>query len=164
MLSPTNPLLLIVTYLLMLAGLAGTVLPALPGIILTGVIPLLFGALTSFESLRLSTALWLLGAALVAWLLSFWASARGAKAYGGSNAAKVGAFVGMWVGLASLWIWGMLVGTFLGAFIGELVTGARPRAAGGAAWGAVLGALGGTFLQCLVALAIIIAFTISFFA
>lgn len=163
MLLPTNPLLILLAYLLMLVGLAGTVVPGLPGVILTGFIPLLFGALTSFESLKFSTALWLLGAAALAWGFSVWAAARGVKAYGGSSTAKAGAVVGILLGIP-LWIWGMLIGAFLGAFVGELVTGARPRQAGQAAWGAVLGALGGMFVQFLVALLIIVIFTISFFA
>ena len=115
-------LLWLLAALLVVAGLAGTVVPALPGV------PLVFAGLflgawiDDFQSVGWVT-LGILGVlALVAWLVDFLAGAAGARYLGASPrafwGATLGAIVGIFFGLA-----GMLLGPFIGAMIGELSVG-----------------------------------------
>lgn len=116
----TTLLLYLLAGLLMLVGLAGTVLPALPGI------PLLFagmllaawaGGFTQIGALALAL---LAGLTLLSVAIDFWAGAHGAKRAGASRLAVLGAAIG---GVAGLFFGlpGLLLGPFIGALSGELL-------------------------------------------
>ena len=125
--------------LLVLLGIAGLVLPALPGA------PLLFAGFLlaawaeGFAYVGGGT-LALLGAlAVLAYLVDFAAGAFGAKRFGASRAgvagAALGALLGLFFGLP-----GVLLGPFAGAVAGELLVARRkPAEAGRAGVGATLG-------------------------
>jgi uncharacterized protein YqgC (DUF456 family) len=101
-------------------GLAGTVLPALPGIplILSG---LVVGAyVDNFERVTLPTILVLVILTVVGFAIDYFAALLGAKRAGASRLALVGAALGTLLGFA-LGIVGFLFGPFLGAAVGELV-------------------------------------------
>ena len=122
-------LLYIVAALLILLGLAGTVLPALPGM------PILFGGMLlaawagNFERVG-GWTLALLGVlTVIALALDFVAGLLGAKRVGASGLALLGAALGTLVGLFFGLI-GLVVGPFVGAVLGEL---AHSRHAGTAA-------------------------------
>lgn len=124
--------------LLVLAGLAGTVLPALPGVPLVFV-GLLVGAwLNDFQSIGWTTLSIFAALTIVAQIVDFLAGAYGAR-YAGAGVrafwgATIGAIVGMFFGLV-----GILLGPFLGAVIGELTGGNDWRSSGKAGVGAWLG-------------------------
>jgi len=136
-------LLWLLAAVLVLAGLLGLILPALPGA------PLLFAGLLvaawveDFSYVGSGT-LGVLGAlALLTYAVDFAASAFGAKRFGASNRAVVGAALGALVGIF-FGLPGILLGPFVGAVLGEL-TGRRgprnaARAGGGATVGLALGA------------------------
>ena len=123
---------------LIVIGLAGLVLPALPGP------PLLFAGLLfaawaeDFVYIGAGTLTALGILTVVAYLVDFIAGAFGAKRYGASNraviGAAIGAIVGIFFGLA-----GVLLGPFVGAVIGELSTQRGLHAASRAGVGATLG-------------------------
>lgn len=106
--------------LLALAGLAGTILPALPGIPLVFAGMLLAAWADGFERIGLATLAVLAALTLLSLLLDFWATAMGARRVGASGRALTGAvlgtFVGMFFGIA-----GVFLGPFLGAVAGELL-------------------------------------------
>lgn len=112
-------LLWLAAALLVALGLAGTLLPALPGA------PLLFAGLLVAawaEDFRYVGAGWLcvlgvLAAATVA--VDFVANSLGAKQFGASKRAMLGAALGGLVGLF-FGLPGVLLGPFLGAVLGEL--------------------------------------------
>jgi len=114
--------LYVLAALLMLGGLAGAILPALPGI------PMLFGGIwlaAAVDGYRHLGVWWLLiigiiGAAGV--IIDFVASALGAKKVGASKLALWGAAIGTIVGMF-FGIPGLLFGPFLGALGGELASG-----------------------------------------
>ncbi|MEZ4484512.1 MAG: DUF456 domain-containing protein [Syntrophotaleaceae bacterium] len=81
--------------------------------------------------------------AALAWLADFIAGAYGAKRFGASNRAMVGAAIGALVGLF-FGIPGLLLGPFLGAVAGELTARADLQAASRAGIGAFLGLVLGT--------------------
>ena len=109
----------IVAGLLVLAGLAGLVLPGLPGS------PLIFAGLfiaawaEDFSSVGAGTLIVLGVLALLTYIVDFWATMFGAKRFGASKRAVVGAVIGSIVGLF-LGLPGVIFGPFIGAVIGEL--------------------------------------------
>lgn len=136
-------LLWLISLLLVLLGLAGTILPALPGT------PLVFGGLLLGAWLeqfqRVGTVpLVIIGVlGVLAWLADWVAGALGAKRAGASGLAVAGAAIGTLVGVFAGVI-GLLFGPLIGAGIGEwLARNDVPRAArvGLATWIGLLAAL-----------------------
>jgi len=140
----------ILSVLLILAGLAGTIAPALPGV------PLVFAGLFlgawigDFNLISWFTIGLFAVLTVAAQIADFLASAFGAR-YAGAGVrafwgATIGAIVGIFFGLA-----GMLLGPFLGAVIGELSGGAGFRQSGKAGIGAWLGLVFATAFKLAVA-------------
>jgi uncharacterized protein YqgC (DUF456 family) len=124
--------------LLVLAGLAGTILPALPGVPLVFAGLLLGAWLNDFQAIGWTTLGIFAALTIVAQIVDFLAGAYGAR-YAGAGVrafwgATIGAIVGMFFGLV-----GILLGPFLGAVIGELSGGNDWRSSGKAGVGAWLG-------------------------
>lgn len=130
--------------LLMIAGLAGAILPALPGI------PLLFAGIwlaAGVDHYQHAGTGWLIAigvAGLLGMAMDFIAGTLGAKRAGASSralwGAAIGTVIGLFFGLA-----GLLLGPFLGALAGELSAGnsvLRSTHVGVSAWfGMLLGTL-----------------------
>ena len=133
-----NILLWLIAALLVIAGLAGTVIPAMPGV------PLVFAGLFlgawigNFESVGWLTIGILAALTAVAWAVDFIAGAAGARYMGASPrafwGATLGAIVGIFFGLP-----GLLLGPFIGAVAGELSSGRNLVHSGRAGLGAWLG-------------------------
>jgi len=141
----TTVLLWLLAALLVLAGLLGLLLPVLPGA------PLVFAGLLvaawaeDFAYVGAGTLTLLAVLALLTYPLDLAATALGAKRFGASKRAVVGAALGALVGLF-FGLPGILLGPFIGAVIGELTAqrglGEAGRAGLGATIGLVLGAVG----------------------
>jgi uncharacterized protein YqgC (DUF456 family) len=140
--------------ILVVAGLAGLVLPVLPGA------PLLFGGVLlaawaeDFTYLGTGTLIAEGVLAGLAILADFVAGAFGAKRYGASSRAVLGATIGAVVGIFFGLI-GVLVGPFLGAVIGELSVRRDLEAAGRAGVGATIGLALGTAAKLALGFAMI---------
>jgi len=119
-------------------GLAGLLLPLLPGAPLL-FLGLLLGAWAeNFHYVGIWTLLALALMALLTYLVEFAASALGVKKFDGSNRAMLGAVLGGIIGLF-LGIPGILLGPFVGAVIGELSLQRTLDQAGRAGFGTVVG-------------------------
>lgn len=111
---------IIVAILLVVAGIAGTVLPLLPGV------PLVFAGLLlaawhdSFTEVSITTMVIIGVIALLAWVVDFVASIVTAKKVGASKQALWGAGIGAVVGISG-GIAGVIIGPAIGAIIGELI-------------------------------------------
>jgi len=149
--------------LIVIAGLAGTVIPALPGA------PLVFAGLVlgawigDFQAVGWFT-IGILGAlAMAAWIVDFIASAFGARYLGASArafwGATIGAIAGLFFGLP-----GFLLGPFIGAVIGELSGGADIVRSGRAGIGAWLGIIVATALKLALVFLMIGVFILSLFS
>jgi uncharacterized protein len=114
------PILWILVVILVVVGLAGTILPALPGM------PLIYGGLFlaaylgDFQKIGAVTLTILGIMALLAMAVDFVAGLLGAKKAGASKMALVGAAIGSVLGIFS-GLWGLLIFPFVGAVIGEWI-------------------------------------------
>ena len=112
---------IIVAILLVVVGIAGTVLPMLPGV------PLVFAGLLlaawhgGFDQVSILTIVMIGIIASMAWAVDFFASVVTAKKVGASKYALWGAGIGAVVGIAG-GIVGLIIGPAIGAIIGELIT------------------------------------------
>ncbi len=149
--------------LIVIAGLAGTVIPALPGV------PLVFAGLLMgawighFETISWLTIGVLATLTLVAWAVDFLAGALGARYLGASSrafwGATFGAIVGLFFGLP-----GILLGPFIGAVLGELSGGGDLLQSGRSGLGAWLGMVVATAAKLSIAFLMIgvVIFKLSF--
>ena len=105
---------------MIVVGLVGTVLPALPGLPLVFAGMLVAAWADGFTNVP-AWVLVLLGLlTLLSLAIDFWATALGAKRVGASKLAIIGAMVGTLAGLF-LGPIGLLLGPFGGAIAGELI-------------------------------------------
>ncbi|MDD2898447.1 MAG: DUF456 domain-containing protein [Desulfuromonadaceae bacterium] len=131
-------ILWIISAILTFTGLAGLLLPLVPGALLL-FLGLLLGAWAEgFRYIGLWTLLFLAAMAAMTYVVEFVASILGVKKYGGSRRAMVGAAVGGVVGIF-LGIPGILLGPFVGAVIGELSLQRSLDEASQAGFGTVVG-------------------------
>lgn len=136
--------------LLVLVGVAGTVLPALPGLPLVFAGMLLAAWAGDFQQVG-PAMLVVLGLLTVLSLgIDFMATALGARRVGASKLALIGALVGTFAGLFFGPV-GLLAGPFVGALAGELMHGREVGQATRVGFGTWLGILLGTALKIGVA-------------
>ena len=136
-----DPLLLkILAAVLVLIGLAGTLLPILPGVPLIFVGLLVAAWADNFQHVGAVTLTILGVLTAIAIAADFLASALGAKKLGASpkavGGATLGAIVGMFFGLP-----GLVLGPFVGAVVGELSAKRELLQAGKSGLGTWLGLL-----------------------
>jgi uncharacterized protein YqgC (DUF456 family) len=135
----------IVAVVLVVAGLAGTVLPVLPGapLVLAGLVAAAWAE--DFKYVGVPTLVLLAVLTGLTYVIDLITSALGAKRVGASKYAIWGAVLGGLVG-AFFGIAGVLLGPFVGAVAGELGAGCSVKQAGRAgvaSWiGFVVGTLG----------------------
>ncbi len=148
--------------LLVFVGLAGSVLPALPGV------PLVFAGLLvaawadDFTRVGAVTVVLLGLLTVLSFAIDFAATAMGAKRVGATRQAIVGAALGTFAGVF-LGIPGLILGPFVGAVVGEMLShGEMQRAtrAGVATW---VGLLFGTLAKLALVFAMIGIFAIAYF-
>lgn len=146
--------LYVLAAVLMIAGLAGAVLPALPGI------PLIFGGIwlaAAVDGYRHLGAWWLGGIAVLGTIgvvLDLVAGTLGARKVGASPQAVWGAALGTLAGLF-FGVPGLLLGPFLGALGGELMAGNSVLRSTHVGVGTWVGLLFGTLIKLVVSCAMI---------
>lgn len=111
-------LLWVLCAVLILVGLAGTVLPVLPGTLLVWGGILLGAWIDDFTRVGMTTVIVVSVLAVLAWGLEYVAGLMGAKKAGASKQALVGAAVGTVLGLF-LGLIGVLFMPLVGAAVGE---------------------------------------------
>jgi hypothetical protein len=145
-------ILWIIVIALFAIGLAGTILPTLPGNILIFAGALVYGIFTEFEEVTLWVVAVLAGISLGAQVLDYVAGAYGAKRFGASKYGIWGAVIGGILGFIILNIAGLIVGVFMGAIVPEVLSGQTPKGALRIGWGSLLGFLGGTLMKFILGL------------
>lgn len=157
----THIILFIVAILIMLVGLAGEVLPGVPGGILILLSALLYGTLTGFSQFGVFTILVLVFIWLIAVLINYvfvWLTSRhlGISWYG-----LAGAIMGAILGLFLANILGLLIGATLGSFIVEYIYQRHAVNALKACGGVVIGFVIGSVLKIVLAITMILVFVLA---
>jgi uncharacterized protein YqgC (DUF456 family) len=145
---------------LIVLGLAGTILPALPGV------TLMFGGILLAAWIDHFTRIpgWLVAVFAVLTIISsavdYFAAVAGAKKAGASTLALVGAAVGTVLGIFT-GLWGLLFMPLLGAAIGEYMAQRDLRRAGTVGVATWVGLLVGTAVKVAIAFAMLGAFVVA---
>ena len=148
--------LLILSIILLLAGIAGSFLPVLPGPPLSygAMILLTFTKYGQFSNTLLIVFGILTAITLIAdYVIPIWSTGK----FGGSKFGQRGAFAGMIIGLF-FGPPGIIFGPFFGAIAGELIGGRSANEALKSGFGSFIGFLLGTGLKMIVSLAILFYF------
>jgi uncharacterized protein YqgC (DUF456 family) len=153
-----NIFLLIIGFLFVSLGIAGSILPVLPGP-LTSWFGLLILHLTSIVPMNYTFLGITLMVAILIWVLDYTIPAIGTKRFGGSKYGVYGTTIGLLIGLFSPIPFGILIGAFSGAFIGEtLFDKTDTKRAFKAAIGSLLGLLTSATIKFAVALVYAVLF------
>ena len=112
---------LVLTFLLMLVGLIGTVLPVIPGTILIFAGALLYALADRFQVVGWPTLVVLGVLTAVATTADLWASSVGAKIGGASGWSVVAGLLGGLVGLVVFSLPGAIIGAIAGVLLTEIV-------------------------------------------
>jgi uncharacterized protein YqgC (DUF456 family) len=131
--------------ILVLIGIAGSILPILPGP------PIAYAGLL-LQQLRdpnpfSSGFLWIwAGIVVISLVLDYVIPAWGTKKFGGTRYGVWGCTLGF---ILAFWMgpWGIIIGPFLGAFAGEMIAGQDSRRSFRAAVGSFVGFLVGSLLK-----------------
>jgi len=152
----------VLAVVLVVVGLAGAVLPALPGV------PLVFAGLLAaawaddFQRVGV-VALVVLGLLTVlSFVIDFLATVLGAQRVGATKLALVGAALGTFIGLF-LGLPGLILGPFAGAVIGELVSHGKVQQATRAGIATWVGLLFGTLAKLALAFTMLGVFAAAYF-
>ena len=152
----------IVTGLLMLIGLAGCIIPALPGPPLSYIGLLLL----KFTPLGKEVGTWELVitglVVVIVVVIDYVNPIIGAKRFGGTKYGNWGCAIGTVIGLF-FQPFGIILGPFLGAVVGELIGKKEFKDALKAGFGAFIGFLFGFLLKMAVCLFITVRFVMLFF-
>lgn len=150
--------MLILGLICMLVGLAGALLPILPGLPVAYLGLLLlhwseYGQFSTYFLLIWGIAIILL--MIIEYLIPKW----GAKRYGGTKSGQTGAFIGTIAGVFIFPPLGLMLGPFLGAYIGELIDNSEDNnKALRSAWGSLVGFMAGSLLKVVTALVMLFFF------
>lgn len=140
-----------VASLIILVGLAGTVLPVLPGVIIVWVGQIVY-KLWMPEDLTWTFIIINGVLALFAQVLDFAMSYYGARRFGASWRGGVGALLGALIGpFVMTPLLGLILGPIIGAVIGELSAGRTAKESGRAGFGTIVGAVLSSALKLAIA-------------
>lgn len=154
--------ILIIASILVVLGIVGSIVPALPGPVLgyIGLVILYFSKPGSVSVLSLA----IFGIAmLILIIIDYVAPILGAKFSGASRNGLIGAITGSILGIIFFPPLGIFIGALIGAFLGELLSGKEPENALKAGIGTILGSLSVIILQTFFAIALAIYFFIKLF-
>ena len=139
------------TLILMLVGLAGAVIPLLPGTTIILAAAILHRLMLGEDH---SIGLWTIGGltflTAVSYVVEFFSGSVGAKKFGATRWGGIGGMIGTIVGLF-FGIPGVFVGPIVGVLLGELLGGQGLLPAGKSTWGTFLGTAAGIVLKLIIA-------------
>lgn len=144
--------LLLLGFSFTLLGIAGAILPILPGPIMSWA-----GLLCLYLCPSIQMNYWILGFTLLVsiliGILDYIIPSVGTKKFGGSKYGVYGTTIGLLIGILIPVPLGFVIGGFLGAFIGEMIfDSSNIKRAGKAAFGSFIGFLASTTMKFIVSL------------
>lgn len=151
-----------VAAILVLIGLAGIILPALPGVPLVFVGLLVAAWTEGFERIGWVTLVVLGVLTVISLIIDVVSTVIGAKKVGASRMALIGSVIGTVVGLFFMPI-GLFVGPFLGALGGEYLHGRKLGQATKVGFGTWLGIVLGVAFKLGLAMTMVAVFAVAWF-
>ena len=155
-------LLWFLSLILVVAGIVGLLLPALPGIVLVFAGLVVAAWAEDFTYVGQGTLVVLLLLCLFGYGIDFLAGALGASRYGASKYSVIGAATGAIAGIF-FGFPGIILGPFIGAVAGELYVRRDIQAAGRAGFGAWIGLVAGTAAKIAITFVMIGVFVLARF-
>lgn len=153
-------LLWILAVILIAVGIAGTILPALPGVTLVFLGMLLGAWIDHFTRIPVWLVVVFGVLTAIAWAVDYFAAAAGAKKVGASRLAVIGAMIGTVAGVFTGFV-GLLFMPLVGAAIGEFIAQRDLRRAGTVGVATWVGLLVGTAVKVAIVFAMLGAFVIA---
>ena len=141
-------LLIVFAFLLLMAGIAGSVLPVLPGPPMSYAGMLLLHLTDKIHFTTYQLVVWLI-VVVVLQVVDYITPLLGSKYSGGTSFGNRGCMAGTLLGLFFM-PWGVVVGPFIGAVVGEMMGGQDLSHAVRSGIGTLLGFLFGTLLKVIV--------------
>lgn len=139
-----------VAFLLILVGVAGTIVPALPGIPMIFAGAWLIGYMEDYQYFGWGTLIALAVLTVISLIIDWVSQTMGAQKAGATKLGLSGAFLGTIIGIPF-----GLVGIFLfpvfGAFIGEMIGHRDMRKAGKVSWATWIGMIAGIAAKLAIA-------------
>lgn len=138
--------LIITGIILLILGIAGCIIPFIPGP------PLAYGSLILLqiskykpftEEFLIAWALLTAAVLLADYYIPIW----GTKKFGGTKAGVWGATIGLIIGMFFFPPFGLLIGPFIGAFAGEILNNQDSTKALRSAFGSFIGFVAGTLMK-----------------
>ncbi|HET9578699.1 MAG TPA: DUF456 family protein [Usitatibacter sp.] len=154
-------ILYVVAAVLVIAGLVGTVVPALPGVLLVFGGLFLAALADGFARVGFGTLTFIGILAALSFVADFAASVLGAKRVGASPQALLGAAIGGGAGLF-FGIPGLLLGPFVGAALGEYAARGRLVQAGKVGLGTWIGLFVAAIAKVVIAFMMVAVFLIAY--
>ena len=150
----------VVAVALIAVGVAGTILPAIPGVTLVFLGMLLGAWIDHFARIPVWLVVIFAVLTAIAWAVDYFAAAAGAKRVGASKLAVIGALLGTVAGIFTGFV-GLLFMPLLGAAVGEYIAQRDLRRAGTVGIATWLGLLIGTAVKVAIVFAMIGAFVLA---
>ena len=141
-------LLIVFALLLLVAGIAGCILPMLPGVPLAYAGMLLLHLTDKIHFTTHQLIIWLI-VVIVLQVVDYITPLLGSKYSGGTSFGNRGCMAGTLLGMFFM-PWGVIVGPFIGAVVGEMLGGQDLSHAIRAGVGTLLGFLFGTLMKVVV--------------
>ena len=131
--------LIIIGLLIALVGLAGCIVPLIPGPPLSFLALIILSYAKNWEPFSATSLIIMAGFTLAVTISDYVVPVREARRYGASKLGVWGSIIGMLVGLLFFPPWGMVLGAIVGALCGELLAGKKSKKALRASWGVFVG-------------------------
>lgn len=156
----TNTIFLVVVFILIVLGIAGTILPFLPGVPLVFVSICAYGWYEGFNLISPRLIALFAGFTVLSIFLNYLSVALGAKYFGSSKYGVIGALLGIFLGIFIFPPLGIFIGPWLGATIGEYIYNKDFSSSLRSGIGAVIGLVSSIFFDLIIAITMAIWFII----
>lgn len=154
---------LILALIFILLGVAGTIIPLLPGIPLIFISIAAYGWYEGFHVINTHFLVIMAALTILSLLVNYLSTAFGASYFGSSKNGVWGAIIGTFLGLIIFPPVGIFLGPWLGAAIGEFTVCKDINRAMKSGIGSVIGLFSGIIFNMLLALVMLVAFLIKVF-
>jgi len=141
-------------------GMAGAIVPILPGALAIYAAFFVYGWFFSFEPFGWWFWSFQTIIVVVLFVADYMVSAWGVKKYGGSKASIVGSTIGIMIGPFVIPAFGLIIGPFAGAVLGELFHGSDFTRSLKVGWGSLVGLFTSTIVKILLQGAMIVIFIV----